>query len=112
MEDVNHWTDRQWNPDDWGNTSNNGIETCYPGAVRVGYDAEKLLQHLKRRISFSVHPNLWITQGGGGIETLAAVPLTINEMLMQSYEGVIRIFPNDTGRFFQRSAGIRCFPRE
>ena len=94
LEDVNHWTDRQRNPDDWGNTSNNGIETCYPGAVRVGYDAEKLLQHLKRRISFSVHPNLWITQGGGGIETLAAVPLTINEMLMQSYEGVIRIFPN------------------
>ncbi|WP_315823859.1 hypothetical protein [Paraflavitalea speifideaquila] len=31
---------------------------------------------------------------GGGIETLAAVPLTINEMLLQSYEGVIRIFPN------------------
>lgn len=94
LEDVNHWTDRQQNPNDWGNTSNNGIETCYPGAVRVGYDAEKLLQHLKRRINFSVHPNLWITQGGGGIETLAAVPLTINEMLMQSYEGVIRIFPN------------------
>ena len=33
-------------------------------------------------------------QGGGGIETLAAVPLTINEMLLQSYEGIIRVFPN------------------
>ncbi len=37
---------------------------------------------------------MWITQGGGGIETLAAVPLTINEMLLQSYEGVVRVFPN------------------
>ena len=42
----------------------------------------------------TVYPNGWITQGGGGIETLAAVPLTINEMLLQSYEGVLRIFPN------------------
>lgn len=94
LEDIEHWADRQRGPNDWGNTSNNGIETCYPGAVRVGYDADKLLEHLKRRINLSTHPNLWITQGGGGIETLAAVPLTINEMLMQSYEGVIRVFLN------------------
>ncbi|NCU06402.1 MAG: trehalose hydrolase, partial [Chitinophagaceae bacterium] len=39
-------------------------------------------------------PNLYIVQGCGGIETLAAVPLTINEMLLQSYEAVVRIFPN------------------
>ncbi len=94
LEDVNHWDDKMRIADDWGNTSNNGIETCFPGAVRVGYNAEKLLNNLKKRINLSVYPNLWITQGGGGIETLAAVPLTINEMLLQSYEGVVRVFPN------------------
>lgn len=94
LEDVNHWQDRMRRTGDWGNTYNNGIETCFPGAVRVGYDAADLLKRLKERISLTLYPNLWITQGGGGIETLAAVPLTINEMLLQSYESVVRVFPN------------------
>ena len=94
LNDVAHWADKQRDPNDWGNTSNNGIETCYPGAVRVGYPSDKILSYLKKRIEMNVYPNYWIVQGGGGIETFAAVPLTINEMLLQSYEGVIRVFPN------------------
>jgi alpha-L-fucosidase 2 len=62
--------------------------------VRVGYDADEIIKQLKDRIKVQSFPNLWITQSGGGIETLSAVPMTINEMLLQSYEGVIRIFPN------------------
>ena len=94
LRDVSHWKDRMKNPGEWGNTLNNGIETCFPGAVRVGYNPDEILDYLKARIALQSLPNLWITQGGGGIETLAAVPLTINEMLLQSYEGVLRIFPN------------------
>lgn len=30
---------------------------------------------------------------GGGLENSAAVPVTVNEMLLQSYEGIIRLFP-------------------
>jgi alpha-L-fucosidase 2 len=94
LSDISHWKDRAVNPADWGNTLGNGIETCFPGAVRVGYDPDDILKYLKARIAAQSLPNLWVTQTGGGIETLAAVPLTINEMLMQSYEGVLRIFPN------------------
>lgn len=94
LGDIDHWENKKHQSDDWGNTLNNGIETCYPGAVRVGYDAGKLLRFLKKRIALTVYPNLWIVQGGGGIETFAAVPLTINEMLLQSYEGILRVFPN------------------
>lgn len=94
LNDVEQWARKQRMEDDWGNTSNNGIETCYPGAVRVGYPADEILARMKRRIEMDVHPNGWIVQGGGGIETFAAVPLAINEMLLQSYEGVIRLFPN------------------
>ncbi len=94
LNDVAHWAEKQREPNDWGNTSNNGIETCYSGAVRVGYPSDKILSYMKKRIEMNVYPNYWIVQGGGGIETLAAVPLTINEMLLQSYEGVIRVFPN------------------
>jgi alpha-L-fucosidase 2 len=94
LSDVERWKTRMRNPGEWGNTLGNGIETCFPGAVRVGYDADEILQQLKDRIAAQSLPNSWITQSGGGIETLAAVPMTINEMLLQSYEGIVRIFPN------------------
>jgi hypothetical protein len=59
----------------------------------VGIHPDTLLYQLKTRIRKTLQPNLWITQAGGGIETFSAVPSCINEMLMQSYEGVIRLFP-------------------
>ena len=34
-----------------------------------------------------------IAQSGGVTETLGAIPSCINEMLLQSYEGMIRVFP-------------------
>lgn len=94
LSDISHWKDKAASPANWGNTLGNGIETCFPGAVRVGYDPDEIFKYLKARIAAQSLPNLWITQSGGGIETLAAVPLTINEMLLQSYEGVVRVFPD------------------
>ena len=94
LDDVQHWKDRMQNPGEWGNTLGNGIETSFPGAVRVGYNADSIIKYLKERLAVNPLSNLYIEQAGGGIETLAAVPLTINEMLLQSYEGIIRIFPN------------------
>lgn len=94
LNDVGRWKDRMKAKGEWANTLGNGIETCFPAAVRVGYDPDEILKQLKDRINLQSLPNLWITADGGGTETLAAVPLTINEMMMQSYEHVIRIFPN------------------
>lgn len=109
LGDVERWSKKQRVEGDWGNTLNNGIETCYPGAVRVGYPSDEILFHLKKRIELDVHPNGWIVQGGGGIETLAAVPLTINEMLLQSYEGVIRLFPNWNRQKDASFANLRAY---
>jgi len=92
LDDIRHWSGR--NGEDWGNSLGNGFETSYPGAVRIGYPAAEILRHMKERIAMQTYPNGWIYQGGGGIETLSGVPMTINEMFLQSYEGVIRIFPN------------------
>ncbi|MBO9616299.1 MAG: hypothetical protein J7619_26630 [Dyadobacter sp.] len=94
LGDVSRWKDKMKAPGEWANTLGNGVETCFPAAVRVGYDADEVMKQLTDRIKRQSLPNLWITAEGGGIETLSAVPLTINEMMMQSYEGVIRIFPN------------------
>ncbi|HWI93085.1 MAG TPA: hypothetical protein VNT20_17530 [Flavisolibacter sp.] len=94
LGDVERWSSRMQTKGSWGNTFGNGIETCFPGAVRVGFNSDSILIYLKDRIAAQSYLNLFIVQDGGGIETLAAVPLTINEMLLQSYEGVVRIFPN------------------
>lgn len=94
LSDVSHWKDKMQEPGSWGNTFGNGIETCFPAAVRVGYDADEIIKQLKARIYAQSNRNGWITAAGGGTETLSAVPLTINEMLLQSYEGRVRIFPN------------------
>jgi hypothetical protein len=94
LGDVERWGKRMQTKGSWGNTLGNGIETCFPGAVRVGFSSDSILFYLKDRIAAQSYSNLFIVQDGGGIETLAAVPLTINEMLLQSYEGIVRIFPN------------------
>jgi hypothetical protein len=60
----------------------------------VGYDADSIIKYLRQRLAVQPFANLYIVQSGGGIETLAAVPLTVNEMLLQSYEGIVRVFPN------------------
>lgn len=92
LDDLHEW--KGASNRDWGNSMGNGIETVYPGAARIGFPAKEILQHLKERIQMGSFPNCYIYAAGGGIETLSAVPGTINEMMMQSYEGVIRIFPN------------------
>lgn len=94
LGDISRWKEKMKAPGEWANTLGNGIETCFPAAVRVGYDADEIMRQLSDRIKRQSLPNLWITAEGGGIETLSAVPLTINEMMMQSYEGVVRVFPN------------------
>lgn len=94
ISDISHWGDHRRKDSDWANTLGNGVETCYPGAVRVGFSSDSILYYLKERINMLSYPNAWIKQNGGGIETLSAVPMTINEMLLQSYEGIIRVFPN------------------
>ncbi len=92
LDDLHDWKASGGN--DWGNSMGNGIETVYPGAARIGYPAKELLEHLKDRIRMGAYPNCYIHAAGGGIETLSAVPGTINEMMMQSYESIVRIFPN------------------
>lgn len=81
-----------WQDARWDNLTG-GIETYFTSAARVGYNGNRLLEKLKERINKTAYPNLWIPQAGGGVESLSAVPSCINEMLLQGYEGVIRVFP-------------------
>lgn len=97
LDEVYRWNDPantkyEWRDGGWDNLGN-GFETYYACAARLGYDGEKLIAELKKRIEKTAQPNLWIEQSGGGIECFSAVPSCINEMLLQSYEGIVRVFP-------------------
>jgi hypothetical protein len=74
-------------------TDYNGFPTFFTAAARVGYNPEIILSKLRLQCEEHSFPNLFIYFGGGGIETCSAVPSCINEMLLQSHEGVLRLFP-------------------
>ncbi|MBJ6361787.1 glycoside hydrolase family 95-like protein [Paenibacillus sp. GCM10012307] len=78
---INRWTDY------------NGFPTIFTAAARVGYDPEIILRQLRHQCLEHSFPNLFIFFGGGGIECCSGVPSAINEMLLQSHEQAIRLFP-------------------
>ena len=47
----------------------------------------------RAKIAVDAYPNLWIYAGGGGIETCSGIPGMINEMMLQSHDDVMRVFP-------------------
>jgi len=81
----------------------NGTVTFYPAAARVGHDPKEILTQLDGWITGNTYPNLHIHTGGGGIENFNTVPSTIAEMLLQSFQGKLRLFADwpmtDDARF-------------
>lgn len=71
----------------------NGMNSLYPAAVRVGYDSGTVLRQLREMIEAIGLPNGFIRGNPHGIEHCSTVPNTVNEMLLQSHEGVLRLFP-------------------
>ncbi len=85
--DVRGWPEPEW----IGHF--NGFSLTFPGAVRVGHDPRDILARLRKQLTVSGFPNLMVVGGGGGIENCSGVPATINEMLLQTHGGVMRLFP-------------------
>jgi alpha-L-fucosidase 2 len=79
-----------WSDDIWMNAM---INTIFTAAVRCGVSPEFILAKLSERITKTSYPNMYMPYGGGGTETFSGVPSCINEMLLQGYEGMIRVFP-------------------
>jgi hypothetical protein len=73
--------------------SHNRFCSFYPAAARLGFPAEEIIGHIRDVIANRSLPNGMFRYGGGGIENSSAIPSTVNEMLLQSYEGVLRLFP-------------------
>ncbi len=71
----------------------NGSNSYLPAGARIGVDPEFLLEGIRMNIKEFGLPNRLFRHHGGGVEHLTMVPVTVNEMLMQSHEGIIRLFP-------------------
>ena len=78
-------------------TDGNGFSSWYSACARVGYDPKRILAGLRHECDTRSAPNRLLQYGGGGIENCSGF-LAVNEMLLQSHGGVIRLFP--------------CWPRE
>jgi alpha-L-fucosidase 2 len=87
----------------------NGTNTFYPAAARVGYDPATILSNLQSWIEENTYPNLHIHTGGGGIENLNTVPSTIDEMLLQSFQGTIRLFADWPAGTDARFGDLRAY---
>ncbi len=91
----------------WQNGNDFGM--MFVMAVRAGYRPDRVIQAIK---GWKPEPNGIVSQkDGGGIET-AGIIEAINNMLLQSHDGVIRIFPNwdrsvDAG--FRRLRAVGAF---
>ena len=71
----------------------NGSNSYLPAGARIGVDPAFIIEGIKQNIKEFGLPNKLFRHHGGGIEHLTMVPATINEMLLQGYEGIIRLFP-------------------
>ena len=71
----------------------NGSNSYLPAGARIGVDPKFLIDGIHQNIDEFALPNGLFRHHGGGIEHLTTVPATINEMILQSHEGIIRLFP-------------------
>lgn len=72
----------------------NATNSIFPCAVRLGIDPSLIIGKLKLNYAKFQQPNLLMLHGGGCLENCSLTAATLNEMALQSYDGVIRIFPN------------------
>ena len=72
---------------------NNGMNSFFPAAVRVGYDPETILQKLREMIEKVGGVNGFTRGNPHGVENCSIVPNTINEMLCMGHGHVLRVFP-------------------
>ena len=77
----------------------NGFCLAWPPAARMAdrfdphpLDASALMDAWEGALAAKMQPNFWSNLGGGGLEQVGAT-VAVNELLLQSFEGFLRLFP-------------------
>lgn len=78
--------------DNWH--SDNSPATLYAAAAMVGYNPSTLMEELHAEATAYSYPNMAVHHYGGGIENLNVTTSGLDEMLLQSAQHDIKVFPN------------------
>ena len=65
-----------------------------PAAARLGVDPHEILDRLQYKVENTLYPNGLNKHIGGGMEGAVMILSTLQEMMLQSFDNVVRIFPN------------------
>ncbi|MFC5824046.1 glycosyl hydrolase family 95 catalytic domain-containing protein [Nonomuraea insulae] len=71
----------------------NAPATFYVAAARVGYNPSTILAGLHEEATGQSYPNMAVHHNGGGIENVNVITSGLNEMLMQSFQNDVKVFP-------------------
>ena len=72
----------------------NACCSYYPMAARLGVNPSLILKKFRKLNQKKLMPNMIYEFAGGGFENCSIAATMLNEMALQSYEGIIRIFPD------------------
>ncbi|MFD0633730.1 hypothetical protein ACFQ9X_21340 [Catenulispora yoronensis] len=75
----------------WG--GGNAPATFYAAAARVGYNPATILANLHDEATNQSYANMAIHHNGGGIENMNVTTSGLDEMLLQSFQNDIKVFP-------------------
>ncbi|WP_405877045.1 hypothetical protein OG762_01595 [Streptomyces sp. NBC_01136] len=78
--------------DNWH--SDNSPATLYAAAAMVGYNPSTLMDELHAEATDHSYPNMAVHHYGGGVENLNVTTSGLDEMLLQSFQHDIKVFPN------------------
>ena len=69
--------------------------SCFyaPLAARLGFSYDEVVSIIYEELERTGLPNGLFDIAPGGIESSTAIPCAVNEMIMQSFEGILRLFP-------------------
>ena len=72
----------------------NAPATFYAAAARVGYNPSTILANLHDEATNQSYNNIAIHHNGGGIENVNVTTSGLDEMLLQSFQNDIKVFPD------------------
>ncbi|MEV7391615.1 hypothetical protein [Streptomyces sp. NPDC091215] len=74
--------------------SDNSPATLYAAAAIAGYNPSTLMDELHGEATAYSYPNMSVHHYGGGVENLNVTTSGLDEMLLQSFQKDIKVFPN------------------
>lgn len=72
----------------------NGGCSYFPCSARLGIDPKLIIKKMMQNFEKFQLPNMLLLHGGGCLENSSIASATLNEMVLQSYDGTIQIFPD------------------